>query len=121
MGFRYGDVVYADLDPSVGHEQSKRRPLIVVSNDVFNTRCSLTMVIPITSVDNGYPLHVDVGRVPGENDEPAVWGYAEAEQLKSLDLRSRNAVRVGTINEEKMAPILSVVLGCLVSPDMIIV
>jgi len=30
------------------------------------SRCNLTMTIPITSADSGYPLHIDVGTVPGE-------------------------------------------------------
>lgn len=120
MGFRYGDVVWADLDPSAGHEQNKRRPLIVVSNDKFNAHCNLTMAVPITSTDSGYPLHEYVGVVPTEGEEKGVVGWAQAEQLKALDLESRNAVRVGSIDQSHMAPILSKVLGCLITPDMTI-
>ena len=121
MAWRCGDVVWADLDPSAGHEQAKRRPLIVVSNDKFNSRCNLTMTIPITSTDSGYPLHIDVGMVPGEPGGEPVRGFAEAEQLKSLDLDARGAVKVGAIDEAGMDKILGLVLGCLVTPDMMIV
>lgn len=121
MPFRYGDVVWADLDPSAGHEQSKRRPLVVVSDDKFNSHCNLTMVVPITSSDVRYPLHIDVGLVPAEGGERPVRGYAEAEQLKSLDLDARNAVKVGSIDAEGMDGILGVVLGCLISPDMSVI
>lgn len=120
MAWRCGDVVWADLDPSAGHEQNKRRPLIVVSNDRFNDRCTLTMCIPITSADTGYPLHIDVGRVPGERGE-VVRGFAEAEQLKSLDLSARRAVKTGSIDSSGMDKILGYVLGCLISPDMTII
>ena len=119
--FRCGDVVWANLDPSCGHEQRKRRPLIVVSNDSFNRHCSLTMVISITSANTGYPLHVNVGAVPMEGPEPPIVGFAEVEQLKSLDLQARNAVRVGMIGPEGMDKILSLVLGCLITPDMSVV
>lgn len=119
--FRCGDVVWADLDPSSGHEQNKRRPLIVVSNDKFNSRCALTMTVPVTTADNGYPLHLDVGEVPGENGSPSVRGFAEVEQLKSLDLQSRNAVKVGSIGPAGMDKILSVVMGCLITPEMMVV
>lgn len=115
---RCGDVVWADLDPACGHEQRKRRPLVVVSNDDFNAHCNLTMAVPITSADTGYPLHVNVGAVPSESGEPPVVGFAEVEQLKSLDLESRRAVRVGIIGPEGMDRILSLVLGCLISPGM---
>lgn len=121
MPYRCGDVVWADLDPALGHEQRKRRPLIVVSNDKFNARCNLTMTIPITSADTGYPLHLDVGAVPDEDGGTIVQGFAEVEQLKSLDLSSRNAVKVGSINEAGMDRILSIVLGCLIAPDMTII
>ena len=121
MAFRCGDVVWADLDPSAGHEQNKRRPLIVVSNDKFNARCSLTMTIPITSTDSGYPLHIPVGTVPAEGVEAPLKGFAEIEQLKSLDLHARNAVLVGNIGEKGMDRILSMVMGCLIAPDMTVI
>lgn len=121
MTFRYGDVVWADLGPSAGHEQTKRRPLIVVSNDKFNSRCSLTMTVPITSVQNNYPLHIDVGLVPTEDGSMPIRGFAEAEQLKSLDLEARHAVRAGTIDNEGMDKLLSLVLSCLIAPDMMII
>ncbi len=119
--FRCGDVVWADLDPSAGHEQNKRRPLIVVSNDKFNMRCSLTMAVPITSVDSGYPLHVPVGVVPAEGHGIPLKGFAEIEQLKSLDLRARNATLVGSIDERGMDKILAMVMGCLITPDMTVI
>lgn len=121
MGYRYGDVVWADLDPSAGHEQNKRRPLIVVSNDKFNAHCSLTMTVPITSSDTGYPLHLSVGVVPSEDGVPQIRGFAQIEQLKSLDLESRHAVKVGSIDAKGMDAILSMVMSCLIAPDMSII
>lgn len=121
MAFRCGDVVWADLDPSAGHEQAERRPLIVVSNDKFNAHCSLTMTVPITSTDSGYPLHIPVGSVPSDGKQPPCKGFAEVEQLKSLDLEARNAVLVGNIGEQGMDKILSMVMGCLVTPDMTVI
>ena len=49
------------------------------------------------------------------------YGFAEAEQLKSLDLDARGAVKVGSSDEAGMDKILGLVLGCLVSSDMMIV
>lgn len=121
MSFRYGDVVWADLDPSSGHEQTKRRPLIVVSNDKFNAHSNLTMTIPITSSDVPYPLHIDVGSIPDESGGMTVRGFAQVEQLKSLDLEARCAAKVGSISIGDMDRILGLVLSCLVSPDMMIV
>lgn len=121
MAFHYGDVVWADLDPSRGHEQMKRRPLVVVSNERYNRLCNLSMVVPITSRETGYPLHIDVGLVPGEEGKAPIRGFAEAEQLKALDLTARDAVLVGRIDEAGMTRILGPVLGCLVTPAMTII
>ena len=106
---------------SAGHEQNERRPLIVVSNDKFNAHCNLTMTVPITSTDSGYPLHLNVGAVPSEDGGPQIHGYAEIEQLKSLDLESRHAVKVGSIDARGMDAILSMVMGCLIALDMIVI
>lgn len=121
MGYSFGDVVWADLDPSAGHEQRKRRPLIVVSNDKFNARCNLSFAIPITSADTGYPLHLDVGEVPVEDGGKPVHGFAEVEQLKSLDLEARNATKVGRVEEQGMDRIVETIIGCIITDDMIIV
>ncbi len=113
--------MWADLDPSAGHEQTKRRPLIVVSNNKFNTHCNLTMIVPITNADNSYPLHLNIGDIPTEDGKGSISGFAEAEQLKSLDLSARNAIKVGRLNETGSEQLLSLVLGCLISPEMSII
>lgn len=114
--FRYGDVVWLDFAPSAGHEQTKRRPAVVVSNDGYNAFGDLLMVVPITSAGS-YPLHVDVGKVPLEGGG-SVNGWAEPEQLKSLDLAARDAVKVGSLEEKRLAAVTDMVLGCLMTPTM---
>jgi len=118
MPFSFGDVVWADLDPSAGREQRKRRPLVVVSNDKFNRHCNLTLVVPVNSAGD-YPLHIDVGEVPDEAGG-TIHGYAETEQVKSLDLASRNVVRAGSLAPKCAEALLDLVLGCLVAPDMMV-
>lgn len=44
-----GDIVWADLDPTVGHEQSGRRPVLVLSDDVFNDRSGTVIAVAVTS------------------------------------------------------------------------
>lgn len=113
---RYGDVVWADLDPSSGHEQNKRRPVIVVSNDNYNFYNNLVMTVPITS-NREYPLHVNVGTIPLENGGQ-IHGWAEIEQAKCLDLETRNAVKVATLDEAIMERITEMLLGGLLRPSM---
>ena len=45
-----GQIWWVNLDPVVGHEQAKKRPCIVISDNIFNTGSSgLVVIIPITS------------------------------------------------------------------------
>jgi mRNA interferase MazF len=56
-----GEVWLADLNPTRGHEQAGRRPVLVVSEDVFNRGpAGLVIVLPMTSTLRGVPSHVPV-------------------------------------------------------------
>lgn len=46
---RRGEVYWADLDPTIGAETQKKRPALIVSNDVGNENSRLVMIAPITS------------------------------------------------------------------------
>jgi len=57
-----GDVYWArpDLAPG-GREQRGRRPVLVVSNDLYlSTATTLMLVVPLTTVDRGWDNHVRV-------------------------------------------------------------
>ena len=61
-----GEVWLVDLDPTRGHEQSKARPCLVVSDDRFNRSASgLVVVVPLTTVDREIPWHVRVAAGDG--------------------------------------------------------
>ena len=53
-----GDIVWADLDPTRGHEQAGLRPVLVISQDVFNQRSGTIIAIALTSQEPtaGFPL-----------------------------------------------------------------
>ncbi len=55
-----GDIVWAGLDPTQVHEQSGRRPVLVLSQDVFNERSGTVIVCALTSQEPraGFPLVV---------------------------------------------------------------
>ena len=58
MILEQGDVIMVDFNPSIGHEPAKIRPAVVVSGYGFNSRANLVAVVPTTTKDNGYPLHL---------------------------------------------------------------
>jgi mRNA interferase MazF len=47
-GILRGDVVWADLNPVRGHEQAGRRPVVVLSEDVFNDRSGTVIAVAVT-------------------------------------------------------------------------
>ncbi len=57
---RRGEVWFADLSPTVGHEQAGRRPILIISADGYNrSGAGLVIALPLTSKVR--PL---LGRVP---------------------------------------------------------
>jgi mRNA interferase MazF len=57
-----GDVVWADLDPVRGHEQGGRRPVVIISDDVFNARSGTVIAMALTSQQPrvGFPLSLEL-------------------------------------------------------------
>ena len=53
-----GDIYWADLDPTKGHEQSGQRPVLILSNDIFNQRSGTVIALALTSQPPraGFPL-----------------------------------------------------------------
>jgi len=60
-----GDILWADIDPVRGHEQSGRRPVVVISHDVFNAKSGTVIAQPITSQEPqvGFPLTLEIESV----------------------------------------------------------
>ena len=119
--WKYGDVLLADLDPSKGHEQRKRRPVVVVSNDDFNQNCSLTVVIAISHGRGDFELHLPITAVRREDGDGWIDGYAQIEQIRALDLEERNPVRIGRLKEEDMDQITGTLISCYIQPEMTVI
>lgn len=64
MNISRGDIFLAGLDPVIGHEISKTRPVIVVSNDIGNQYSGTVTVIPVTSknLSKIYPFEIYLPR-----------------------------------------------------------
>lgn len=86
-----GDVIWIDFDPQLGHEQSGRRPALVLSLKSYNDRADLAVLCPITRQSKGYIFEVPV---PSGFD---VTGVILADQVKSLAWPERDAQYICTL------------------------
>ncbi|QTE31214.1 type II toxin-antitoxin system PemK/MazF family toxin [Pengzhenrongella sicca] len=88
-----GTVAWAELDGR-GHEQAGRRPvLIVASNAYLATITSLAVVLPLTTVDRGWPNHVLMRGRHGL-DRPS---WAMTEQVRTIS-RARIVGAAGVVD-----------------------
>lgn len=95
-----GDVVWITLNLQAGHEQTGRRPAVVLSPKEYNSKTGLAIFCPITSQIKGYPFEVPV---------PAglpVMGVVLSDQVKSLDWRARQAEQICVLPPETVREVL---------------
>lgn len=108
---RQADVWMADLDPTRGHEQAGKRPVLVISEDVFNgSPAGLVVILPITSKSKGIRSHVPVA--PGETGL-RTQSFVICEQPRTI-ARERLGKRIGRINDGLLGNVqgwLRVLLG----------
>ena len=95
-----GDVVSITMDPTAGHEQSGRRPALVVSPAAYNGKVGLAILCPLTRQVKGYPFEVQVP------DGLPVAGVVLADQAKSLDWRARRAELLCALPQESTSVVL---------------
>lgn len=73
-----GDILWADLNPVRGHEQAGRRPVVVLSRDVFNKRSGTVIAMAVTS-------------------QPPRAKYPFSLELEGVDLPERSWVKISQI------------------------
>jgi mRNA interferase MazF len=104
---RRGEIWLADLDPVVGTEAAKTRPVIIISNDAANTACEqhrrgVLTVVPITSnVNRVYTFQVLLRRGTAGLREDS---KAQTEQVRAVDV-ARMRHRLGVVPPRTLARI----------------
>jgi mRNA interferase MazF len=99
-GLAPGDVVWATPGIVVGREQSGRRPaLVVASAGYLEIVDEMALVVPITTMDRGWPNHIEV---IGSQLEQRSW--AMSEQIRTIS-RERIVSRAGHANAATLAAV----------------
>jgi mRNA interferase MazF len=97
------------LNPQAVHEQSGRRPAVVLSPGSYNNKTGLALFCPITSHIKGYPFEV---LLP---DGLPVEGAILSDQVKSLDWRVRHAELLCSLPAKTVSEVLQK-LNTLLAP-----
>lgn len=102
-----GDLIWLNFHPQAGHEQSGRRPALVVSSVTYN-RCGLLLCCPITSQGKGYPFEVPV-------KSNHIRGVVLADHLKNQDWKFRKATFIGRADSPCLERVTAIIATLLVS------
>ncbi|MCX6143133.1 MAG: endoribonuclease MazF [Ignavibacteriales bacterium] len=103
-----GDIVWIDFTPRVGHEQSGKRPGIVLSPLAYNKAVGLMLCCPITSKEKGYPFEV---RIPEGHQ---ISGVVLSDHVRSLDWKTRHATFISRAPRELTEDVLDKLQALLV-------
>jgi mRNA interferase MazF len=93
-----GDIVWAMLDPVRGREQAGRRPVLVMSHEVFNQRSGTVIAMAVTSraPREGFPLAVALG----DRSLPKA-SWVKVSQVRTLSVE-RLGKRIGSASPEEL-------------------
>ena len=100
MIIKRGFIYLAALDPVVGHEIAKTRPVAVISNDKCNEFSGTVTVLPLTSKNlrEIYPFEVyldkGIGNLPKNSK-------VKADQIRTLD-KSRLVKLIGELGKKEI-------------------
>ena len=103
MPVKRGDVFYVDLNPTKGSEQSGRRPVLVIQNDVGNEHAPTVIVAPLTTrkPSKEYPTNVNIKKgIAGLKEDSAVL----LSQIRTID-KTRLGKKVGSLPADIMLKI----------------
>jgi mRNA interferase MazF len=108
MVLEAGELVWVDFGPAFGHEQTGRRPALVVSDRQYNQESSFILVCPITSNPKPWPFKIELA------EALPIDGQVLVDQIKSIDKRRVVSLPIGKIDESRLANVrrlLAALLG----------
>lgn len=95
-----GEIWLADLNPTRGHEQTGRRPVLIVSTDTYNRGPSgLVFVLPLTRTNRRIPIHVTVRPPEGELRDTS---YILTDAIRSISCERLGESAWGRVSTDTM-------------------
>ena len=93
-----GEIRWADLNPTRGHEQAGTRPVLILSQDVFNERSGTVIAMALTSQPQraGFPLTLEL-----KTAELPKKSWIKISQIRTLSVK-RIGERIGWASAEEI-------------------
>ena len=113
---KYGELWIADFEPQVGEEITKKRPALILINNLFNSNQKLVFVVPLTTwQDKFYKgiwfLKIDKNATNNLNVDSAI----NCSQVKSFS-KDRLIEKIGEVDEKIMKEV-RIILDEILSPQ----
>ena len=101
-GILRGNIHWADLNPVIGSEQGGLRPVLVLSQNVFNERSGTVIAVALTSQPQraGYPLTLEL-----ENSKLPKRSWVKISQIRTLSVK-RSLKKITMASEEEITLII---------------
>ena len=97
-----GNIYWADLNPTRGHEQSGKRPILIISHNVLNDRSGTVIALALTSKPQkiGFPFSFQL------NDSALPKSsWVKINQIRTLSIE-RIEKKIGHIQESELSKII---------------
>jgi mRNA interferase MazF len=93
-----GDIYWANLNPTIGHEQAGLRPVLILSRDVFNKHSGTVIAIALTSQPQkaSFPLTLEL-----KNTKLPKKAWAKISQIRTLS-NKRLSKKIGKATAEEL-------------------
>jgi mRNA interferase MazF len=97
-----GEIRWADLSPAMGHEQSGKRPVLILSENIFNERSGTVIAVALTSQppSAGFPL-----TFPLKSEKLPKQSWVKISQIRTLSTQRIGAL-LGVATPEELLQII---------------
>ena len=101
-GILRGEIRWADLNPSWGHEQAGRRPVLILSHNIFNESSGTVIALAITSQPQpaGFPLTLEL-----KTGDLTKRSWAKISQIRTLSTE-RIGQLAGRVSDEELLQVI---------------
>ena len=100
-----GEIWLVSLDPTSGHEQKGRRPVLIVSPEAFNRVAKVPVALPITS--GGSFARTAGFAVTLEGAGTKTTGIVRCDQPRVLDLAARSGRKLENVPDAIVDEVLA--------------